>query len=60
MQNIFFFQIQQIPDDTILLNELKRQESFFSYFQVDKNYYLFLYAQQSIDVNFLYQSIDVI
>ena len=56
----FFFQIQQIPDDTILFNELKWQESFFSYFQADKNYYLFLYAQQSIDRNLLYQSVDVI
>ena len=36
------------------------QNIFFSYFQVDRNYYLFLYAQKSIDINFLYQSIDVI
>jgi hypothetical protein len=27
---------------------------------VDRNYYLVLYAQKSIDINFLYQSIDVI
>jgi hypothetical protein len=60
MKNIFFFQTKQILDDTILFNKLKQQKSFFSYFQVDKNYYLFLYAQQSIDINLLYQSVDVI
>jgi hypothetical protein len=41
-------------------DELKHQKISFSYFQVDRNYYLFLYAQKSIDLNFLYQSIDVI
>lgn len=67
MKNIFFFQTQQIPlrnkslrDDTILFNQFKTQKIFFSYFQVDKNYYLFVYAQQSIDRNLLYQSVDVI
>ena len=39
---------------------MKEQKIFFSYFQVDQNYYLFVYAQKSIDINFLYQSIDVI
>jgi hypothetical protein len=39
---------------------LKEQNIFFSYFQVDQNYYLFLYRQESIDINFLYQSVDVI
>jgi hypothetical protein len=39
---------------------LKEQNIFFSYFQVDQNYYLFLYAQQSIDINLLYQSVEVI
>ena len=60
MKNIFFFQTQQIPDNTILFNQFKNQKIFFSYFQVDKNYYLFVYAQQSIDINLLYQSVDVI
>ena len=60
MQNIFFFQTQQISDDTILFNELKQQKIFYSYFQVDQNYYLFVYAQQSIDINIFYQSVDVI
>ena len=73
MNYAFFFQTKQIPDDTILFNEFKQQNIFFSYFQVeqaagDQNYYLFLYAdesrlklrQQSIDINFLYQSVEII
>ena len=60
MNNIFFFQTQQIPDSSSIFNQLKDQKIFFSYFQVDQNYYLLVYAQKSIDINFLYQSIDVI
>jgi len=60
MNNIFFFQTQQIPDDTILFNELNHQKIFFSYFQVDQNYYLFVYSQKSIDIDFLSDSIDLI
>ena len=60
MNNTFFFQTQQITNHTILFNQLKEQNIFFSYFQVDQNYYLFFYAQKSIDIHFLYQSLDVI
>lgn len=62
MQNIFFFQTQPqtISDDSNLFHQLKKQNIFYSYFQVDQNYYLFLYAQKSIDIDFLYQSINVI
>ena len=60
MNSAFFFQTQQIHDNSNLFDELKQQKIFFSYFQVDRNYYLLLYAQKSIDINFLYQSIDVI
>jgi len=59
MQNIFFFQTQQIPDSSIF-NQFKEQKIFFSYFQVDENYYLFMYAQKSIDINFVYQSVEII
>ena len=41
MDNVFFFQTEQIPDNSILFEELKKQELFFSYFQVDPKYYLF-------------------
>jgi len=56
----FFCQIQEIPDNLTVFEELKNKQLFFSYFQVDQNYYLFLYGQESIDIEFLYQSVDVI
>ena len=60
MENIFFFQTQQIPDSSSIFDQFKQQKIFYSYFQVDQNYYLFLYAQKSIQIDFLYQEIDVI
>ena len=39
----FFFEIQQIPDDSLIFDEIKNQQLFFSYFQVHQKYYLFLY-----------------
>jgi hypothetical protein len=41
MDNIFFFQTQQIPYYRILFDQWKKQQLFFSYFQVDQKYYLF-------------------
>jgi hypothetical protein len=60
MNNTFFFQTQQIPDSSSIFDKLKEQNIFYSYFQVDQNYYLFLYAQQSIDIKLLYQSVQII
>lgn len=60
MENIFFFQTQQIHDNTNLFDQLKKQNIFYSYFKVDQNYYLFVYAEQSIDINLLYQSVEII
>ena len=60
MKNIFFFQAQQIIDSSSIFDQLKQQNIFFSYFQVDQKYYLFFYSQKSIDIHFLYQSVDVI
>ena len=60
MQNIFFFQTQQIADDTNLFDQLKKQKIFYFYFQVDQNYYLFFYRQTPIDLQFLYPFVDVI
>jgi len=34
--------------------------SFFSYFLVNQKYYLFFYHKKPIDIEFLYQSVDVI
>ena len=39
-ENAFFFEIQQIPEDSKIFEELKNQELFFSYFQVNQKYYL--------------------
>ena len=39
---------------------MKEQKIFYSYFQVDQNYYLFLFSQKSIDINFLYQLVEII
>ena len=50
----------QIPNDIILFNELKKQNIFFSYFQVDQNYYLFLFAQKFIQLDTIYESVEVI
>ena len=58
-QNTFFFETQQISDN-ILFEEFKKQKIFFSYFKVDQKYYLFLYAQRPIDINSIYQSVDII
>ena len=60
MNSAFFFQTQQIPNDTIFFDQLKEQQIFFSYFQVDHKYYLFFYSQKSIDINFIYQSVNVL
>ena len=57
--NAFFFEIQPIPDDTILFNDFQQQKIFFSYFQVDQKYYLFFYSQKSIDIDLINPSIDI-
>jgi len=49
-QNGFFFEPRQIPENSIIFEELQNQELFFSYFQIDQKYYLFFYAEKSIDV----------
>jgi len=60
MKTVFFFQTQQIPDHAIILDQFKKQKIFFSYFQVDQKYYLFVYTQKPIEIDFIYQVIDVI
>jgi hypothetical protein len=53
MEKIFFFQTQQIHDNTNLFDQLKKQNIFYSYFQVHQNYYFFVYAQQSIQLDLI-------
>jgi hypothetical protein len=52
-QNAFFFETQPIPEDSVLFEELQKQQLFFSYFQVDQKYYLFFYRQKSIDIDII-------
>jgi hypothetical protein len=59
-QNTFFFQIQAIPDHSIIFEELQKQELFFSYFQVDQKYYLFFYGQKSIDTDLIEPHIQIL
>jgi len=59
-QNAFFFETQPIPEDLVLFEELKKQELFFSYFQVDQKYYLFFYGQKFIDIDLIDPVIDII
>ena len=56
----FFFEIQQIPDDSLIFDEIKNQQLFFSYFQVHQKYYLFLYSQKSIDIDLIDESIHIL
>lgn len=60
MKNAFFCQTQQIPEHGITFDQFKNQTIFFSYFQVDQKYYLFFYDQKSIEIEFLYQAVNVI
>ena len=59
-RNTFLFQIQAIPDHSILFEELQKQELFFSYFQVDQKYYLFFYRQKSIDTDLIEPHIQIL
>lgn len=59
-QNVFFFETKKIPDSSILFEELKKQTIFFTYFQVDQKYYLFVYSKKFIEIDLLYQSVELI
>ena len=59
-QDAFFFEIQQISDNSIIFDEFKKQELFFSYFQVDQKYYLFFYGQKFIDIDLIDPFIQII
>ena len=52
-QNAFFFEIQQIPENSKIFDELKNQQVYFFYFQVNQKYYLFFYQQKFIDIDLL-------
>ena len=56
----FFFEIQSIPDDTILFDQFQQQNICYSYFQVEQNYYLFVYSQKFIDIDSIDPFIHII
>lgn len=58
MDNIFFFEIEQIKDSSKIFKELVTRKLFFSYFQVDQSYYLLVFNEKSFDPDFLYQSLN--
>jgi hypothetical protein len=51
LQNRF----EKILDNSNILEELKNKNLFFSYFQVDRNYYMLIIAEKSFDKDFLYK-----
>lgn len=59
-QNAFFFEIEEIPENSPIFEELQKEELFFSYFQVDQKYYLFFYGQKSIDINLIELHLQII
>ena len=59
-QNVFFFEIQEIPKNSLIFDEFKKQTIFFSYFQVDQKYYLFIYSQKYIDIDLIDPFINII
>lgn len=60
MGNVYFFQIKEIAKDSLLLDEVKKQGIFFSYFQVDKEYYLILYNKKLIEIDSFLTNTDII
>ena len=59
-QNPFFFEIKQIPKNSRIFNELEKQEIFFCYFQIDKDYYIFFYAEKFIDIVVIDPYLDIL
>jgi len=58
--DIFFFETQPIPEDSIVFEKIKEEKVFFSYFQIEEKYYLFVYGEKDIDIDFFYGSMDLI
>jgi hypothetical protein len=59
-QNAFFFEIEEIPENSPIFEELQKEELFFSYFQVDQKYYLFFYGQKPLDINLIELHLQII
>ena len=59
-QNPFFFKIKPIPKNSRIFDELEKQELFFCYFQIDKDYYIFFYAEKFIDIDVIDPYLDIL
>lgn len=59
MQNLFFSQIQQIQNENILA-EIIKKNLFFSYFYADQKYYILIFDEQEIDRDFIYKLFTII
>lgn len=60
MKTIFFLETEALSDNSIIFEAINKEKLFFSYFQVDQNYYLLVYGENFIDIDFFYKSIDVV
>lgn len=60
MANVYFFEINQIPKDEVILDQLKKQEIFFSYFPVNQKYCFLSYNKKSIEIDFFVATVNFI
>ena len=58
--NAYFFKIEKISEDSLIFEQLKKEELFFSYFQVDQNSYLFFYGETTIDIDLIDPHIHIL
>lgn len=52
MKNVILFETNKIKKDSDLFNQFKNQNIFFYYFQISEKYYLFLFAEKPISLDF--------
>lgn len=62
MDSIYFFEIERITEDNqkIILDEFQSRNISFTYFQVEKKYYLFFYDKNPIKIDFLSKHISLL
>lgn len=58
--NAYFFKIEKISEDSLIFEQLQKEELFFSYFQVDQNSYLFFYGETNIDMDLIDPHIHIL
>jgi hypothetical protein len=58
MKNAFLFETKEIEKG--VFQKFKSEGIFYSHFLAGQKYYLFLFKKESIDLNFLYQSVELL